>query len=145
MNTTTITNNKFDSLILVENGLILKYGKKRKKEISFSELDKIYIKSHKLNPIIEFVFILLPFLFVLLSVEYIPFDFIIFLALFTIAPVFMKVKKYKWYQLNVLMKDGTFFKKKLSSHMKTQNVSILEKVQKECLHFNFNANLLATV
>jgi len=41
---TTYRNNKFDYLTVIENGLVLSYGKKQAREISFSELDKIYIK-----------------------------------------------------------------------------------------------------
>jgi hypothetical protein len=135
---------KFRELTLVKHGLILKYGKKREREILFSELYKIYIKSYTLNPLIQFIVILFPFLFIPLAIDYLPFDIVVFAALFTIIPVFLKVNNYKWCQIKVILKDGTSFRKNVSMHLKSENISIINKVQKEWLHFNFNTNLLAS-
>ncbi len=44
-------NTKFDDLTLVEHGLILKNGKNVKREISFSEIADIYVKTDKLKPV----------------------------------------------------------------------------------------------
>jgi hypothetical protein len=46
-------NTKFDDLTIVEYVLILKKGKRSQRKISFSELDKIYLKVSKLNPVYE--------------------------------------------------------------------------------------------
>lgn len=133
------TVNKFDNLIIVENGLILKSGKKRESKISFLELEKIYIKTYKLNPLFELVFILSPFLLVLLLVEYSRFEIIILLALFTVIPVFLKVNNYKWYQLKIVLKDGTFFTKKVSVNVRSENITTINKVKKQWLKYNTNA------
>jgi hypothetical protein len=134
----TITS-KFDNLIIVENGLILKYGKKRERKISFSELEKIYIKTYKLNPLFELVFILSPFLLLLLLVKYLRFEFIILLALFTVIPVFLKVKNYKWCRLKIVLIDDTFFTKKVSMNVKSENITIINKVMKQWFKYNTNA------
>lgn len=130
---------KFDSITIVENGLILKNGKKTERTISFSELDNIYIKSYKLNPLFEFVFILFPFLFVFLSIQFLPFEMVLIVALFTVVPVFIKAYNYRWYRLKVCLKDGTFFIKKVSLRLKGENISIVNAVKKECLYYKTNA------
>ncbi|TDD98535.1 hypothetical protein [Flavobacterium cellulosilyticum] len=144
MNITTITNiiagtAKFDSLTIVENGLILKNGKRAERTISFSELDNIYIKSYKLNPLFEFAFILFPFLFVFLSIQFLPFEMVLLVALFTVVPVFIKVYNYRWYRLKVCLKDGTFFIKKVSLRSKSETISIVNSVKKEGLYYKTNA------
>ncbi|MBC7846028.1 MAG: hypothetical protein H7Y10_06015 [Flavobacterium sp.] len=130
---------KFDSLNIVENGLILKNGKKSEIAISFLELDNIYIKSYKLSPIFEFAFILFPFLLVFLSIQYFPYDMVLFVALFTVIPVFVKVYNYKWYRLKVCLKDGTFFMKKVSLRSKSETISMVNSVKKESLNYKTNA------
>jgi hypothetical protein len=58
----TIT--KFDKLTLVEDGIILSRKDNKQYLVSFSELDKIYLKRYQLNSVFEFAFIVLPFLLI---------------------------------------------------------------------------------
>lgn len=81
---------KFDSLTFSENGLILKYQKKQEIKISFSELDKIYIKKFKLNPFIELFGISSPFILVYITTQYTPYQLLIVASLLTIFPIFYK-------------------------------------------------------
>lgn len=133
--TAAVAATKFKTLILVDNGILLGYGDKKKKSISFSELDRIYIKSHTLNPVIQFIVILLPFLFVTLADEYLPFDLVVLMVFFMVVPVFMKVYNYKWCQLIVRLKDGTFYRKKVSLDLKSETISVINKVTLECFRY----------
>ena len=142
--TKTISNtNKFQSLSLIENGLILKFQNKLSIEIPYAEVDKVYIKKYKLNPIVEFLCIALPFLFVCVALQYLPFHLMIFLSLISLIPIFLRVLNYKWYQLFVILKDGTFFRKRVSLNTKMENFAILNKVEKEI--FDYKSNTLASV
>lgn len=136
---TTTNTTKFQSLSLVENGLILKCQDKRSIEIPYAELDKVYIKKYKLNPIVEFLCIALPFVFVYVALQYLPFYLMIFVSLISVLPIFLRVLNYKWYQLFVILKDGTFFKKRVSLNKKMENFSILNKVEKEIFDYKSNA------
>ncbi len=140
---TTTNTTKFKSLSLVENGLVLKCQDKRSIEIPYAELDKVYIKKYKLNPIVEFLCIALPFLFVYVALQYLPFYLMIFVSLISVLPIFLRVLNYKWYQLFVILKDGTFFRKRVSLNKKMENFSILNKVEKEI--FDYKSNTLASV
>jgi hypothetical protein len=137
-----ITVNQFNTLSLVENGLILNKEKKGEKDISFSELDKIYIKKKKLHPKIELFIICLPFLLTYLILQYAPFEMLIIASAFTFFPVFIAVHKYKWYVLKLHLKDGTSFNKRVSIHLKSESVRIINVVNNE--HSYYKANRWAS-
>lgn len=130
---------KFDKLILVEDGIVLKYRKKRERIILFSELDKIYIKTYKLTALFQLVFITCPFFLALVCIQYLRFDILILLGFFIIIPFFLKVNNYKWYRLRIVLKDGTFFTKKVSVNVKHENITTVNKVKKEWFNYNVNA------
>ena len=129
-----VINNNFHGLTLVEQGLVLKNMKKKEIEISFSDLDKIYVKMYKLKPAFEFVLILFPVLFIFLSVQYLALEKVMFVGLSAVIPVFVKINNYKSYGLVVCLKDGTIFRKKLSLNVKGDYVSIVNAVRKEQLN-----------
>ncbi len=129
---------KFDTLTYVENGLILKYEKKMERTISFTEMDDIYIKVYKIKPVFEFAFILFSFLPVFLTIQYLPFDMILFVAMFTVIPVFVKVNNYKWYRLNIYLKDGTFFRKRVPLRLKSENISIVNAIRSKSFYHKIN-------
>lgn len=139
----TITNtNKFIDLTVVENGLILEYQNKQKIEISYNKLDKVYVKKYKLNPFVELLCIIFPFLFVYIALQYLPFYLTIFVGVLSVSVVFMYVLNYKWYELFVLLKDGTYYKKKVSQRTKAKIFSIICRVEKD--FFDYKSNLLTS-
>jgi hypothetical protein len=133
-------NTKFDDLTVVEHGLILKNGKKKEMEISFSELNSIYVKMYKLKPVYELAFILFPFLLIFLSIQYLALEKLMFLGFFAIVPVFAKINNFKSYGLVVCLKDGTVFRKKVSLNLKGEYVSIVNLVRKEQLNHRTKIN-----
>lgn len=128
------SNTKFDDLTIVEHGLILKKGKMREINISFSELDKIYIKVSKLNPVYDLGFILLPFLLIYLSAQYVSIEKVMFVGLSTVFPVFLKINNYKTYWLIICLKEGSVFRKKVFLKRKEETVSIVNSIRKEQLN-----------
>jgi hypothetical protein len=134
------SNTKFDDLTLVEHGLILKKGKNREINISFAELDKIYIKVSKLNPVYEMGFILLPFLLIYLSAQYLSIEKVMFVGLSTVFPVFLKINNYKSYGLIVCLKEGSVFRKKVFLKRKEETVSIVNAIRKEQLNHYTETN-----
>lgn len=132
-------NTKFDSLTFSKNGLFLKYRNEPEIEIPFADLDQIYIKKHKLNPLMEFMGISFPFLFVYMAIKYLTFDLMILVGIVAVLPVFMIIVNYKWYRLYVHHNDGTTFRKKIASDLKTENISMMEKVRTEYLYYNASA------
>lgn len=84
---------KFDSLTLAENGILLQYEKKKVSEISYFELEKIYIKIYKLKPIYGFLLVLFPTLFAFLCFEYIQLNIEMSVALLTVIPIIVKINR----------------------------------------------------
>lgn len=134
----TIGNSKFDHLTFSEDKLTLHYNKKEQKEISFAQVDQIYIKKYKTHPILKFVGISSPFFLIYMTIQNIPFDLIITASFFTIPPIFITVLNYKWYRLCVHLRDGTFYSKSVSLHKKSEIISILEKLRAEHLNYKFH-------
>jgi hypothetical protein len=129
-------NTKFEDITLEEHSLILKIGKVATRKILISELDKIYIKVSKLKPIEELVLIVLPFLLIYLSIQYLSLENLLFVGLSAAIPVFVKINNYKSYSLILCLKDGTVFRKKVTQITKTENISIVNTVRKKQLnHF----------
>lgn len=128
-------NTNFNTLTLIDNGIVLGYKNNQKKEIQFSELDKIYMKVYKLKPLYEFAFILFPFLLVFLCIQYIMIEKIMFMALFTVIPVFIKTYRYKRNGLVICLKDGTVFRKSVPLKLKSENVTMVNAVKREWLSY----------
>lgn len=128
-------NTLFNTMTFSENGLVLIYKNKQQREISFEDIDQIYIKKYNLHPILECMGIASPFVLIYLTLQYFPFDFVIIAGLFTIVPVLMSVFNYKWYRLCIRLKNGTTCRKKVPLHLKSENVTILDKVRTEYLYY----------
>lgn len=137
-----IKTTKFHNLTFSGNGLVLEDKNKQQIEISFAELDQIYMKKHKLHSFVKFIGISFPFLFVFMSIQYLPFNLMILVSIITVLPIFMFIINYKSYRLYVRLNDGTIFLKKIALNLKTENISILEKVRTEYLYYK--ASLLAS-
>lgn len=135
------SNTKFNKLTIVEQGLILQYGKKEEREIPFSEIENVYIKAYKLKPAYELGFILFPFLLILLAVRYLALEKVMFFGLTTVVPVFIKTHNYKSYGLRICLKDGTVFRKRVPLNVKSENVSIVNSIRKEQLNHYSKINV----
>jgi hypothetical protein len=129
-------NTKFNYLTIVEDGLILKNERNKEREISFSELDKIFIKIYRLKERYKLAILLFLFLLIFISIQYITLEKVILLGLITVTTVFVKVNTYKSYQLIVCLNDGTVFKKKVPLNARDENISIISAVRREQIkHF----------
>lgn len=143
-NTTSTT--KFDSLTLANNGIVLQYEKKKVGEISYSELDKIYIKVYKLKPIYGFLLVLFPMLFAFLCFEYIHLNIEMSVALLPVIPTIVKInriKKFKRFGLVIVLKDSSVFRKQVSKNLKSDTVELINEVKRKCVHYNTKAFLSA--
>lgn len=136
-----MANTNFDALHLVDDGIILSHKNQQKKEISFSELDKIYMKQYKLSPLYQFIFILIPFFLIVLYVQYLMIEKVMFAAVFTVIPIFAKTYNYKRNSLVISVKDGTVYRKKVSSMLKNENVSMVNTVRRERLNYYVKTNV----
>ena len=48
-----------------------------------------------------------------------------FMALFTVVPVYVKTFRWKKYGLTMCLKDGTVFRKNVSLKLKTENITMI--------------------
>ena len=128
-------NTRINDVRIVEHGLILLNGKNEEKEILFSELDKIYIKVIKINPVYELGLILAAFALVFFSIQWVTFEKVVFLSLSSVVPFFVKTSHYKSYGLRICLKDGSVFRKKVALSAKDRNVLFVSEVRRAQLNY----------
>lgn len=121
---------KFERITLVKNGLILDYKSKQKKEILFSELDKIYITVKNMKIIYELSIILLSMGIAALSYFYLQTDIILLIAFLIVIAIVLKMNDFKSYGLKIRLKTGTTFEKKVPAKSKHETIDLVHDVRK---------------
>jgi len=61
---------------------------------------------------------------------------------FLYIPLIAKMNTYKWYQLNVLLDDGTFFNKIFYTITKQEYINLVNVVRKEIFDNRIQSNLI---
>lgn len=136
-----IINTKFKKITLVKNGLILGYKSKPKKEISFSELDEIYITVNKIKPIYSLLIILLSIGIAAFSFLYLQTDIILLIAFLIVITIIFKMNDYKSYGLKIRLKNGETFEKQVPVKSKHEMIDIVNDVRKEIYNYKIkNSN-----
>ena len=133
---TTTSTSKFDSLTLVENGLVLKNGKKQFHQVSFSAIEKIHIKVYKLKPIYGFLFVMSPMLFAFLCFEFLKLNVEMAMVLLPVIPPLVKTNRFNSYGLVIVTKKGSVYRKKLPLKLKTDTIEIINEVKKKMVDYN---------
>ncbi|WP_338407490.1 hypothetical protein [uncultured Flavobacterium sp.] len=124
---------KYDSLTMVEKGLILKDGKKQLAEIPFSEVSKIYIKVYKLKPIYSSIVVAVSMVLAFLCIESIKLNIEMFMAFLPVIPAYVKTNRFKTYGLVIMLEDGSVFTKKVPLKLKYDTVELINEVKRKCL------------
>lgn len=130
---TIISTTKFETLTIANNGMVLKYKKKKVSEIPFSELDKIYIKVYQLKPIYASIVVVFSILLAFLFFESIKRNIEMFVAILPVIPAFVKSNRFKRFGLVILLKDGSVFKKHVSKKVKSDTVELINEVKRKIL------------
>lgn len=147
-NSTTYSTTKFDTLNIIDNGLILIIKKKEKNTILFSELNKIYIEKCKFSFLNKLSLLSLFLIIIAICSYYLPME-IVALTSILVIPLFAKINTYKRYQLKILLKDGTCFNKKINQDTKQEYIKIVNLVRKEIFNnyvkFNIQKEIPSTV
>ena len=120
----------FKKITIGEKGVILKYQDKESKEISFSDINKIYIKVKKvpLKHIIVFVGVSLSL--VLFSLWIFGFKWILFSPILLILVGVIKLNSYKRYVLKIKLKNGSSVLQPIPLKLKYKTIEDIKKVRK---------------
>lgn len=123
----------FKKITIGEKGVILKYQDKESKEISFSDINKIYIKVKKvpLKHIIVFVGVSLSL--VLFSLWIFGFKWILFSPLFLVLVGIIKLNSHKRYVLKIKLRNGLSVIQPIPLKSKYKTIQDINKVRKVLL------------
>ena len=128
--------NQFKKVTVVKNGLVLIFNSKKQKQISISELEKVYITVDKIAPIYAFFYILSSIAFMLVSIWYLLFELILIVPIFVIVIAGIKVKNYKSYALEICLKNGEYFKKPVAAELRYETIEVVNSIRKEIFIFS---------
>lgn len=132
-------NNKFEKIVITKKGIMLSNKSNKKKEILFSELDKIYITINKIPKIYEVLFVLFSIGIAVFSLLYQQPHIILPISFLIIVAVIKKMNTYKIYRLKICLKNGTFFKKHIPLKLKYESIDLINDVKKELYNYKIPA------
>ena len=134
---------KFQNLTLVKNGIVLRLKNKELKEISYFDIERVYLKVYNLKPFQEFLLVTVPILITLLFVIMYSTIYILIISAFLILLlILIKVKTYKKYRLNLQLKNGNFYIKNVSYISKVKDFNSITEIKKAKLGLKKNNILL---
>lgn len=126
-----MSTNKFKNISVSDNGIKLSLKSKELKQISFSEIDKIYItvNNKKTNYVILLTVISLGI--VLLSLFYLPLGIIFLIPLSMVVIGIIVSNNYQSYRLNIALKDGDVFIKRISQKLKYETIDVVNNIKEK--------------
>ena len=122
--------NNLKKINIGEKSLILMFKSKEPKEISFSEINKIYIKIKKIPLqyiVLFFGATLSAFLF---SLWIFGFNLVLFSPLFLIVVGVIKLNSYKRYVLKIKLKNGSSVIQPIPLKLKYKTIEDIKKVRR---------------
>jgi hypothetical protein len=127
-----IFRNTFKEVSLIKDNLTLILKSNKQTIIPISELDKVYLTMDKIAPIytISYVSISLLILFVLLW-KLLNNPFMILTLITIIIIVGIKLINHKSYGLEICLKNGDYFKKRIPSESKYDTIDVINTIRKE--------------
>ena len=100
-----MTNLRFENISLVENGIVLSFKSAEQREVSFLEIDKIYISVNRASPLYVFLFVIISLIVMGFSIWFMNFDMILVLPILLIVFGAIKLNNFKKYGLPENRKD----------------------------------------
>ena len=134
-----MTNIRFKNISLVENGIILSFKSAEQKEISFSEIDKIYISVNKVSPVYVLLFILISVTVMAMSLWFMDFDLILLLPMLLIISGAVRLNNYKRYGMTIALKNGDFLEQNVPLKLKYEAIDFVNKIRKELFYVTTKA------
>ena len=127
-------NIRFENISLVDNGILLSFKSTEQKEISFSEIDKIYISVNKVPPLYVFLFVIISLVVMGFSFWFMDFDSILVLPILLIVSGVVRLNNYKRYGMTIALKNGDFLEQRVPLKLKYEAIDFVNKIRKELFH-----------
>jgi hypothetical protein len=126
-----ILKNNFIKLSLTENGILLIFKTKEKKQILFSDLDQVYITVNKMKTIYIALIFVLSIGLAGFSYIYFQIDLILLIAFLLVITIILKMNDYKSYGLKIRLKNGAIFEKRVDIKSKHETIDFVNDIRKE--------------
>ena len=127
----TMSTSKFKNISVLDNGILLSLKSKELKEISFSEIDKIYITVNNKKTNYVFLLATISIGIVFLSLFYLPLGIILLIPLSMVVIGIIVSNNYQSYGLNIALKGGDVFKKRISQNLKYETIDVVNNIKEK--------------
>lgn len=124
-------NTKIDRIIINNDQLDIFYKTGMKDEILISDLKDIFITVNKINPIYEFLIIMLFTVSTLFAIFYLQANLILIISSLLILVTIAKMNKHKRYGMKINLKNGITIKKRVPLKSKNDSIDFVNDVRKK--------------
>ncbi len=126
-----MTNLRFENISLVENGIVLSFKSAEQREVSFLEIDKIYISVNRASPLYVFLFVIISLIVMGFSIWFMNFDMILVLPILLIVFGAIKLNNFKKYGMTISLKNGSFLEQQVPLKLKYEAIDFVNRIRKE--------------
>jgi hypothetical protein len=127
-----IFRNTFKEVSLIKDNLTLILKSNKQTIIPISELDKVYLTMDKIAPIYTISYVLISLLILLVLLwKLLNNPFMILTLITIIIIVGIKLINHKSYGLEICLKNGDYFKKRIPAESKYDTIDVINTIRKE--------------
>ena len=125
------SNYSFDILNIEEDKLIVSAKKRESSEISFSEIEMIYVSAKKCPLLITMLLLLFSIAFIISSVLYLSLQLTLLIVPISLLLYIIKTIYYNGYELKIRLKNQSIYKTKVPLKLKNEAISKVNEIRKK--------------
>ena len=125
------SNYKFDLLKVEEDKIIISGKKRESSEISFSEIDIIYVSAKKCPLLITLLLLFFSISFIISCVLYLSKQMVLLILPIGLLVFILKAIYYNGYELKIRQKNQCIYKMKIPLKLKNETISKANEIRKK--------------
>jgi uncharacterized membrane protein len=124
-------NKKIENIVIDNDRLLIIYKSGTQNEIQISDLKDIFLTVNKINPVYEFLIIILSAIATLFAFFYLQANLILIISSLLIVVIMAKANNYKRYRLKINLNNGISLIKQVPLKSKNQTIDFVNDVRKK--------------
>jgi len=124
-------NKKIENIVIDNDRLLIIYKSGTQNEIQISDLKDIFLTVNKINPVYEFLIIILSAIATLFAFFYLQANLILIISSLLIVVIMAKANNYKRYRLKINLNNGISLIKQVPLKSKNETIDFVNDVRKK--------------
>lgn len=125
------SNYKFDILKVEEDKLIVSGKKREGRELSFSEIEMIYVSAKKCPLLITLISLFFSIVFIISCALYLSLQLVLLIVPIVLLVFTLKTIYYNGYELKIRLKNQSIYKTKVPLKLKNEAISKVNEIRKK--------------